>query len=361
MKINFIDLKKQYNNYKKELDKAIADVVVSGAYINGPDVKELEKELAAFCGCEYAVTVSSGTAAIQVALLTLGLKPGDEVITSPFTFFATAEIPAVMGAVPVFVDINEATYNLNPDLVEAGITSRTKAIIPVSIFGQCPDMDRINRIAASHNIPVIEDAAQSFGAYYKDKRSCNLSELACTSFYPAKPLGTYGDGGAVFTNNSKLKDLLVSLRNHGQGAKYAHKHIGLNARLSTIQAAVLRVKLKHYEAEIKQRKTVAERYNSLLKDKEVVIPFISEGHTSVYAQYSIRVKNRDQLMQKLRDNGVPTAIHYPMPVYKQEAFSWLDIEPDNFPVTEKVCGEILSLPMSPYLTEEEQQYIVSLM
>lgn len=358
MQIPFIDLKSQYESYKEEINQAVLNVLSSTQFIMGPEVSKLEENLAKYTGAKYAFACSSGTDSLLLALLAIDIQPGDEVITSPFTFIATAETIALLKAKPVFVDIDETTYNIDPKLIEAKITSKTKAIMPVSLYGQPADMDAINAIAAKHNLVVIEDACQSFGASYKDKKSCNLSTIGCTSFFPSKPLGCYGDGGAVFCNDDALGAKLKSLLNHGQGKRYEHKYIGINGRLDAIQAAVLNVKMNHFEAEVKQRIAVGERYTKLLKDADVITPTVMSDRNSMYAQYSIRVKNRESFMQKLNDAGVPTAVHYPIPLHLQEALSNLGYKKGDFPISERVGTEIMSLPMSPFLSEAQQDFIV---
>lgn len=357
MKINFIDLQKQYRAYKAEIDPAIEAIMQKASFIGGPEIDALEKELSSYTGSKYALTCSSGTDALLLALMAIGIEEGDEVITTPFTFIATAEVIALLKAKPVFVDIEESTYNIDASKIEAAITPKTKAIIPVSLYGQPADMDEINEIAQKYNLVVIEDAAQSFGAMYKKKKSCNLSVIGCTSFFPSKPLGCYGDGGAIFTNNEAIAKKVAILKNHGQTRRYEHEYIGLNARLDAIQAAVLRVKLRHFDNEVKKRTDIAHRYNETLKDI-VTIPFVKDDRTSVYAQYSIQVPHRDKVSQKLHEKGIPTAIHYPKPLHLQKAFANLDYKEGDFPIAEKVSRYILSLPMSPFLDKEEQEYII---
>jgi UDP-2-acetamido-2-deoxy-ribo-hexuluronate aminotransferase len=359
MKIQFANLQAQYQKHKTEIDEAIQGVLDSAAFIMGPAVHELEKKLAEYTG-SYAITCANGTDALQIAMLAIDIKPGDEVITTPFTFIATAEMIAAVGAIPVFVDINEDDYNIDVTKIEAAITSKTKAIISVSLYGQPSDMDAINKIASQHNIKVIEDGAQNFGSTYKGAKAGNLSELATTSFFPAKPLGCYGDGGAVFTQNEELAGKIKSIRNHGQEKRYHHKHIGVNSRLDTLQAAVLNVKLKYYDKEIEERDSLAQNYTKLLKDS-VVTPVVLSDRTSVWAQYTVRVQNRDQLQKKLADNGIPTAVHYPRPLHLQEAFEYCGYKLGDFPVAEKVANEVMSLPMSAHLTREEQEYICEIL
>ena len=357
MIIDFANLKIAYQKNQEAFEEAMQKVLTNAAYIMGPEIEELERELSAFTGAEYAITCSSGTDALLLAMMALGVQPGDEIITTPFTFIATAETIALLGAKPVFVDIDKDTYNIDPAQIEAKITDKTKAIIPVSLYGQVSDMDEINAIAKKHNLSVIEDAAQSFGATYKGRKSCNLSTIACTSFFPAKPLGCFGDGGAVFTNNKDLAEKIKSLRVHGQTKRYTHKYTGLGARLDTLQAAVLLIKLKHYKEDIKMRQQVAEQYHDLLKDL-LPIPHIKEHNTSVWAQYSIRVASRDLVQQKLKEKGIPTAVHYTTPLHLQECFKPLGYKTGDFPVSEVVSKEIISLPMNPYLTQAEQKYTV---
>jgi len=358
MKINFIDLKAQYLQYKDEIDKEVLEVLSSTQFIGGEKLNNFEKSLGSYTGVKHAIGCSSGTDSLLLALMASGVGSGDEVITTPFTFIATAEVISLLGAKAVFVDIDEKTYNIDTSLIEDAITIKTKAIIPVSLYGQCADMDTINEIAAKHNLVVIEDGCQSFGATYKGKKSCNLSTIGCTSFFPSKPLGAYGDGGAVFTNDDELASKIRMLLNHGQNERYKHKYIGINGRLDAIQAAVLNVKLKHFDDEVKLRDDIGSRYSDLLEDADVITPTIDTDNTSVYAQYSIRVKNREDMIQKLNDAGIPVAVHYPMPLHLQEAFGDLGYKEGDFEISEKVSKEIMSLPMSPYLSESEQDFIV---
>jgi UDP-2-acetamido-2-deoxy-ribo-hexuluronate aminotransferase len=361
MKINFIDLKEQYNKHRKEINDAISEVLESTSFIMGPQIAQLERSLSSFTDATHTIACSSGTDALLLSLMALDIGPGDEVITTPFSFFATAEVICLLGAKPVFVDIDPVTYNIDARLIDARITSRTKAIIPVSLYGQCADMDEINQIAKQYSITVIEDACQSFGAEYKGKKSCNVSEIGCTSFFPSKPLGCYGDGGAIFTSNDELASKMRSLVTHGQAKRYVHKYIGINGRLDTIQAAVLNVKMKYFADEILSRHEIGQRYTQLFEQanrEDVITPVIKSDRTSVYAQYSIRVKDRDALIHYLQAKGIPTAVHYPVPMYRQEALHDLAINPGDFPITEMVSQEIMSIPMSPYLTMEQQNYIV---
>jgi UDP-2-acetamido-2-deoxy-ribo-hexuluronate aminotransferase len=358
MKINFIDLQAQYQEYKAEIDKEVIEVFASAGFIGGPKLDSLEKNLATFTGVKHAIGCSSGTDALLLALMALDIKAGDEVITTPFTFIATAEVIAFLGAKPVFVDIDEKTYNIDPAKIEAVITKNTKAIIPVSLYGQCADMDSINTIANKYNLTVIEDACQSFGAEYKGKKSCALSTIGCTSFFPSKPLGAYGDGGAIFTDDDELASKMRMLLNHGQNERYKHRYIGINGRLDAVQAAILDVKLRHFDKEVKLRQEIGQKYSELLRDADVIIPSIENERTSVYAQYSVRVKDRASMVAKLNEKTVPTAVHYPMPLHLQEAFIYLGYKAGDFPISERVSEEIMSLPMSPYLTQEQQNFIV---
>ena len=356
MKLDFANLKLSYEAHKKEIDVAIQSVLSSASFIMGTPVFELEENLSAFTGAKHAIACSNGTDALLLAMMAIGIKPGDEVITSPFTFISTAESIALLGATPVFVDINEATFNIDETLIEAKITSKTKLIMPVSLFGQMPNMDAINKLAKKHDLWVIEDGAQSFGATYSGKKSGNCSAIGTTSFFPAKPLGCFGDGGAVFTNDDELAERMKSIRVHGQTKKYHHKYIGLNGRLDTLQAAVLNVKLKSYPNDIKKRQAAAEMYNRFLKN-QVQTPMIASNCTSVWAQYSIRVKNRDQIQNLLNDKGIPTAVYYPIPLHLQECFKHLNYKVGDFPFSELIAKEIISLPMNPYLSSAEIEYV----
>ncbi|MFT7003800.1 MAG: UDP-2-acetamido-2-deoxy-ribo-hexuluronate aminotransferase [Sulfurimonas sp.] len=358
MKINFIDLQAQYLQYQKEIDSEVLEVFSSAQFIGGPKLNTLEENLANYTGAKHAIGCSSGTDALLLALMALDIGQDDEVITTPFTFIATAEVISFLGAKPVFADINEESYNIDPTKIESLITDKTKAIMPVSLYGQCANMDAINEIANKYEIPVIEDACQSFGATYNAEKSCNLSTIGCTSFFPSKPLGAYGDGGAIFTNDDELAQKMRMLLNHGQNERYKHKYIGINGRLDAVQAAVLNVKLKHFDREVKTRDEIGTRYNDLLEEADVITPKIAENCTSVFAQYSIRSQNREALVQKLSDLDIPTAVHYPVPLHLQEAFKYLGYSEGDFPISEKVSTQIMSLPMSPYLTEAQQDFIV---
>lgn len=357
MKIDFAKLQYQYQLYKEEIDISIQAVLDKSNYIMGEEVQELEKSLEDFTGAAHAISCSSGTDALLLAIMALDIKPGDEIITTPFTFVATAETIAFLGIKPVFVDIDEETYNIKPSKIEAVITKKTKAIMPVSLYGQPADMDAIQKIADNNGLKVIVDGAQSFGSEYKGKTDSNLGDISTTSFFPAKPLGCFGDGGAVFTNNKQLADKIKSLRLHGQSKRYHHKYIGIGGRLDTIQAAILNVKLKYYRKDLKLRQEVANNYTKIIKTPDIIKPIIDNDCTSAWAQYSIRVKNRDVLQVKLKEAGVPTAIHYPLPLHLQECFEYLGYKKGDFPVSELVSKEILSLPMNPYITIDEIKYI----
>ncbi|RBQ29247.1 DegT/DnrJ/EryC1/StrS family aminotransferase [Aliarcobacter vitoriensis] len=359
MKIDFANLQYQHNLYKEEIEESILKVARNCNFIMGNEVTELEKSLEEFTDAKYAITCSNGTDALLLAMMALDIKPGDEVITTPFTFIATAEMIAFLGAIPVFVDIDEKTYNINPDLIEEKITSKTKAIIPVSLYGQPSDMNKINQISKKYNLKVIIDGAQSFGSTFNGISDSTLGDISTTSFFPAKPLGCYGDGGAVFTNDEKLAIKMKSLRLHGQSKRYHHQYIGIGGRLDTIQAAVLNVKLKYYKKDLAKRAEVASKYTKALENKSnLILPYVDTKSTSAWAQYSIRVKNRDEIQNKLKKVGIPTAVHYPMPLHLQECFKYLGYNKGDFPISEVVSEEIMSLPMNPYITDEEIEYIV---
>ncbi|MCK9472483.1 MAG: DegT/DnrJ/EryC1/StrS family aminotransferase [Sulfurimonas sp.] len=356
--MNFIDLQAQYQEYKSEIDKEVLEVFASAQFIGGEKLNSLEKNLAAYTGSKHAIGCSSGTDALLLALMALGVGAGDEVITTPFTFISTAEVIALLGAKSVFVDIDEDSYNIDPTKIESRITDKTKAIMPVSLYGQCANMEAINEIAARYELPVIEDACQSFGAIYRGKKSCNLSTIGCTSFFPSKPLGAYGDGGAIFTDDDELATKMRMLLNHGQNERYKHKYIGINGRLDAVQAAILDVKLRHFDKEVKLRDEIGSRYSDLLENVDVITPKIAEANTSVYAQYSVRVKDREAMIAKLAEQEIPTAVHYPVPLHLQEAFEHLGYREGDFPISELVSKQIMSLPMSAYLGEAEQDFIV---
>jgi UDP-2-acetamido-2-deoxy-ribo-hexuluronate aminotransferase len=350
--VQFIDLASQRKLIAESVQKRINKVLDHQQFILGPEITEVEQKLAQFVGVEHCVTVSNGTDALMIALMALGVKAGDEVITSPFSFFATPESIALIGAIPVFVDIDPKTYNLDSRLLEKAITAKTKAIMPVSLYGQCADIDAINTVAAKHKIPVIEDGAQSFGALYKGRRSCSMTEIATTSFFPSKPLGCYGEGGACFTNSKALAEVMKEIRVHGQSKRYYHPRLGINGRFETIQAAVILSKLEIFEREIELRQEFAHKYDAYLKNA-VETPYIAPENLSVYALYTIRVKNRDSLQQALQEKGIPTAVHYPTPLYRQPALAMCDIKAESFPHVEKASNEVLSLPFHPYLTDSQ--------
>lgn len=326
-----------------------------GKYILGPEVYELEERLAAYAGVKHCISCGNGTDALQIAQMALGIGPGDEVITPGFTFIATAETVALLGAKPVYVDVELDTCNIDPALLEEAITPRTKAIIPVSLYGQCPDFDAINRVADKFGIPVIEDAAQSFGAEYKGKRSCGLSTLACTSFFPTKPLGCYGDGGAIFTNDDGLASACRQIARHGQAKRYQHVRLGVNSRLDTLQAAILLEKLAIFDEEIDLRRQVAERYDALLgQNAAVICPRVAEYNRSVYAQYTVRTERREEVQKRLEERGIPTVIHYPVPLNRQPAVADAG---RHLPVGDALSETVLSIPMHPYLTLDQQSSV----
>ena len=318
----------------------------------GNEVTDLESNLQTFTGAKHAITCSSGTDALLLAMMALDIQPDDEIITTPFTFIATAETIAFLKAKPVFVDIDEKTYNIDSSKIEEKITSKTKAIMPVSLYGQPADMDAIQAIADRHGLKVIVDGAQSFGSTFNGKTDSNLGDISTTSFFPAKPLGCFGDGGAVFTNDDALAQKMKSLRVHGQSKRYHHQYIGMGGRMDTIQCAIVDVKLKHYAKDLALRQEVANNYTEALQNKALVLPFVAENATSAFAQYSVRVKKRDDVQATLKEQGIPTAVHYPMPLHLQEAFAYLGYKKGDFPISEVVSSEIMSLPMNPYLDDE---------
>lgn len=355
--MEFIDLKTQHQRLRAEIDAGIQRVLDHGQYILGPEVAELEEKLAAYTGAKHCITVANGTDALQIAQMALGIGPGDEVITPGFTYIATAETVALLRAKPVYVDIDPRTYNLDPSLLEAAITSHTKAIVPVSLYGQCADFDVINAIAAKHGIPVIEDAAQSFGATYKGRKSCNLTTIACTSFFPSKPLGCYGDGGAIFTNDDELAKVMRQIARHGQDRRYHHIRVGVNSRLDTLQAAILLPKLGIFDDEIEQRQRVAATYDSLLQGAGIhTAPYIEPHNVSAWAQYTIRVDKRDLLQNTLKAAGVPTAVHYPIPLNRQPAVADASVYLSR---GDAAAAQVLSLPMHSYMTVDQQARLVA--
>jgi UDP-2-acetamido-2-deoxy-ribo-hexuluronate aminotransferase len=363
--MDFIDLKTQYRRLKPSVDARIARVLEHGQYVMGPEVTELEQKLAEYVGTKHCIGVASGTDALMMALMALGIGPGDEVITVPFTFFATAETIALVGARPVFVDIDRRSYNMDPAKVEAAITPRTKAIMPVSLYGQCPDLDAINLIACRNGLPVIEDAAQSFGATYKGKRSGGLTAIGATSFFPSKPLGCYGDGGALFTDNDDHARVLREIRVHGQDRRYHHPRLGLTGRLDSIQAAVLLAKLETFDEEVAARARLGARYAELIGAKFgtgaqalVRAPEVEAFNTCVFAQYTVEVDNRDIVETRMKQHGVPTAVHYPLSLHMQPVFAHLGHREGDFPHSESAARRVMSLPMHPYLTDEQQGRVV---
>ncbi|QVM92790.1 DegT/DnrJ/EryC1/StrS family aminotransferase [Pseudomonas entomophila] len=353
--IEFIDLKAQQQRLKPALDEAIQRVLAHGQYILGPEVSELESKLAQYVGAKHCITCANGTDALQIAQMAFGIGPGDEVITPGFTYIATAETVALLGAKPVYVDVDPKTYNLDPALLEAAITPRTKAIIPVSLYGQCADFDSINAIAKRHGLPVIEDAAQSFGGVYNGVRSCNLSTVACTSFFPSKPLGCYGDGGAIFTNDDDLALVIRQIARHGQDRRYHHVRVGVNSRLDTLQAAILLEKLSIFDEEIDLRLRVAREYDRRFDSMGLNTPFVDPRCQSAYAQYTLRVENREAFQCNMKALGVPTVVHYPIPLNRQPAVADTS---KSLPVGDRIAEQVVSLPMHPYLSQEQQDFIV---
>ena len=354
----FIDLKTQYQKIKPKIQQRIDQVLEHGQYILGPEHDQLEAELAKYVGCKHAIAMSNGTDALLVPLMALGIGPGDEVITSAFSFFASAEVISFIGAKPVFVDIDPLTYTMDHKLLEAKITKKTKVIIPVSLYGQTADMDQINAIAKSHGIHVMEDAAQSFGATYKGKLSGNLSLVAGTSFFPAKPLGCYGDGGAIFTNDDKLASAMKEIRVHGQERRYYHTRLGINGRLDTLQCAILLEKLAIFPEEVKARHGIAKKYDQLLNGKVKNISVMPE-RTCIYAQYTIEVNDRETLAKKMQAEGIPTSVHYPLSINKQPYYQDLKMDTESFPLSDKAASQVICLPMHPYLKDHEIERVVN--
>lgn len=355
--IQFIDLTTQQELIRDQIDARMRTVLNHGQYIMGPEVTELEQKLAQYVGVDHCIAVANGTDALMVAMIALGIGPGDEVITTPFTFIATAEMIARVGAQPVFVDIDPKTYNIAPEKIEAAITSRTKAIMPVSLYGQCADFDQINAIADQYDLWVIEDGAQSFGATYHGRKSGSLSTIGTTSFFPSKPLGCYGDGGACFTDDAELALRMRWIRSHGQDRRYHHQVIGVNSRLDTLQAAILLAKFDIFPEELNARLQIGSRYTEKLSNS-VKTPWIAPHNTSVYAQYTIQVENREELQKHLNQAGIPTAVHYPIPLHMQPAFSFLRQPAGSFPIAEAASDKVMSLPMHPYLKPETQDWIM---
>jgi len=357
MLIPFIDLKAQYKALQPQIQKRINRVLEHGQYIMGPEVKELEDKLQAYTGAKHCITVASGTEALLISLMALGIQPGDEIITTPFTFVATAEVIVLLGAKPVFVDIEPDTCNIDASKIEAKITNKTKAIMPVSLYGQVADMNEINAIAEKHNLPVIEDAAQSFGAEYKGNRSCNLSTIGCTSFFPSKPLGCDGDGGAIFTNDESIARACREIRVHGQSQRYVHTSVGVGGRMDTLQCAVVLAKLERFDWEVKQRQFIGQRYNEMLAAADIGLVTLRSDRTNVYAQYSVLVCDREAQQKCLSEAGIPTAVHYPVPLNEQPVYKHLCC-PDCTPIAQQIAKQVMSLPMSPDLSAEDQDKIM---
>jgi UDP-2-acetamido-2-deoxy-ribo-hexuluronate aminotransferase len=358
MTMEFIDLKSQYAALKTRIAERMQRVLDHGQYIMGPEVAELEAALAAHTGAAHCITVASGTEALLIALMALDLKPGDEVITTAFSFAATAEMIVLLGGRPVFVDIEPDTCNIDATQVEARITPRTRAILPVSLYGQCADMDALNAIAARHGLAVIEDAAQSFGATYRGRRSCNLGTFGCTSFFPSKPLGCYGDGGALFTNDAALAQACREIRVHGQSARYTHTRLGVGGRMDTLQCAVVLAKLERFEWELERRRHLGARYGRLLQEAGVAPVAVRSDRDSVWAQYTVLVDRRAQVQQALQAAGIPTAVHYPRPLHHQPAYAAFGA-PGDAPHSVQAAQRVLSLPMSADLSEADQGRIVA--
>lgn len=360
--LQMFDPKRDYQEYKESYDQALNKILSHGLFINGPEVKELESQLAEYTESKNCITVSNGTDALKIALLALDVGFGDEVITVSHTWISTAEVISLVGAIPVFVDVEEDTFNLDPYKLEEAITNKTKALIVVSLYGQTPDFDTINEIAQKHNLPVIEDAAQSFGASYKGKMSCNLTVIGTTSFFPSKPLGCYGDGGACFTNDEGLNKKMRAIKNHGGLVRFQHDYIGLNGRIDTMQAAIILVKFNHFKETLKKRNNVAHMYSDKLKDVDnIKLPVTKNTNYHVWAQYSILVKDkeeRDALVSYMKDNGVNVAIFYPVPLHYQPCFKGKS-RCHDLSVTENVCDRIMNLPCYGEFTEEEVNYVVS--
>ncbi|MCC6707362.1 MAG: DegT/DnrJ/EryC1/StrS family aminotransferase [Gammaproteobacteria bacterium] len=360
--MEFIDLKTQYQQLKGAIDQRIQQVLDHGRYIMGPEIVELEQRLAEYVGVEHCIGVSNGSEALQIAMMALDIGRDDEVITSPFTFIATAEMIALLGAKPVFVDIDPRTYNLDPAQIDAAITPRTRAIMPVSLYGQCAAMDEINAIAAAHKLAVIEDAAQSFGATYKGRRSCGLSTIGSTSFFPSKPLGCYGDGGALFTRDAALAKRMREIRVHGQDRRYHHPLLGVNGRLDTLQAAILLAKFDTFPDEVAARERLGAAYSARFKaaGSHFTTPYIEAHNTCVYAQYTVQVEERDAVIERLAAAGIPTAVHYPVPLHLQPVFANMQLGArGSFPVSERTAERVMSLPMHPFLSDADLEHIVA--
>jgi UDP-2-acetamido-2-deoxy-ribo-hexuluronate aminotransferase len=357
MKLQMVDVVGQYRNIKQEVDAAVHAVLDSGMFIQGKEVGELECSIAGWLGVKHAVGCASGTDALQIAMMALGIGAGDEVITTPFTFVATAETIAILGAKPVYVDIDPGTFNIDPARIEAAISPRTRAIIPVHLYGQPADMDPILAVARRHSVPVIEDAAQAMGASYRGRKVCSLGTIGCISFFPRKNLGCFGDGGMVVTNDAALAESMRVIAAHGSRVRYYHEVLGLNSRLDTLQAAILRAKLPHLEEYNAARRRAATRYNELLAGLSVTVPFVAPGGDHIFHQYTLRVPKRDGLAAFFKEKGIPHGIYYPVPLHLQEAFAMSGGKKGDFPVTERATEEVISLPMHTELTEEHLRFI----
>jgi dTDP-4-amino-4,6-dideoxygalactose transaminase len=357
MKLHMVDVVGQYQKIKPEVDAAVQRIIESGQFILGKEVGEFECQVAGYLGAKYAVGCASGTDALQIAMMALGIGPGDEVITTPFTFVATTETIVLLGATPVYVDIDPKTYNIDPSRIESAITSNTKAIIPVHLYGQAADMDPLMEVARRHDLKVIEDSAQALGASYKGRKVCTFGDVSCISFFPSKNLGAFGDAGMVVCNDQELYEKLHMITVHGSKVKYHHEILGVNSRLDTLQAAILSVKLRHLENWNAARRKFASRYDVLLGEAPVTVPHVSPVGTHIFHQYTIRAPKRDGLAAHLKEKGIPHAIYYPIPLHLQKAFMIAGNRKGDFPITERACDEVLSLPMHTELNEEQQGYI----
>ena len=359
MKVPFLDLKRQYSAIKKEIDEAVFSVLSNTQFILGPEVKSFEEKVAAYCGTKFAIGVASGTDALLLSLRACGVKPGDEVISTTYSFFATAGVISRLGAVPVFVDIDPETYNIDPGLIEKKITPKTKAIMPVHLFGQCADMDPIMNIAKKHNLKVVEDAAQAIGAEYKGRKAGAIGDFGCFSFFPSKNLGGVGDGGMVVSNDTDMAEMVRILRVHGSKPKYYHSIVGYNSRLDTLQAAILGVKLKYLDGWTKKRREHAEIYDSAFKHLDMVTPKEESFNYHIYNQYTIAVKNRDKLRDFLKERQIGNDIYYPVPLHLQECYRFLGYNKGDLPVSGRKAEEVVSIPIYPELAKEEQEYVIS--
>lgn len=368
MTIKMYDPTIDYKNHKNEYDQAISTTLNHGRFIMGPEIKDVESQLASFCHSKHCITVSNGTDALMIALMALDVGHNDEVITVPFTWISTAEVVCILGAKPVFIDVDPKTYNMDVSQLESKITSKTKAIIPVSLYGQMADLEEINKIAVKYNIPVIEDGAQSFGAKQNNYMSCastlSMCKIGCTSFFPSKPLGCFGDGGACFTNNEELANKMRAIRTHGGTERFKHTYVGTNGRMNTIQGGVLQVKLKYFSESLEKRNRNANIYNEMFKNHPIIkIPYVQEKNKHVYGQYTIQLdtqERRDGLKKYLLENDVESAVFYPISIHTQKAFDKYGYQEGDFPVSEDVCTRVLSLPCYPELGEENIEKVVRL-